>query len=355
MAGNIFENLARAFSVVRDSPNDVRQMVMLPPDPDVVTDEEEYDENATDLGQTGHVSDVSGFVEVEYDELVDELDEEDEDDNVPLAALVRRKRMNELENETKSKQKRQDWKWVKTEKPTFTWKEFKGVPEERMHNLVQRFDGLKPIEVFDIMWSEVDDLLVQQSLKYAKEVHGDHKFMLCNSDVRRFNGILLLSGYHTLPTIQHYWDAQPDLCVCAVKNAMSRNQFQQIKSYLHMVDNSTFVPGTKDKMWKMKPLYSILNTNFQQFGYFHKRLSVDESMVPYFGKHGLKMFIRNKPIRFGFKNWSLCGDNGYLYKFETYQGAEEKSADPLGTRVVMKAVQNLLPGEGCCQQYNFIK
>ncbi|CAI6371246.1 unnamed protein product [Macrosiphum euphorbiae] len=31
--------------------------------------------------------------------------------------------------------------------------------------------------------------------------------------------------------------------------------------------------------------------------------SIDESMVPYFGRHGCKQFIRGKPIRFGFK----CG------------------------------------------------
>uniref|UniRef100_A0A8C4S861 PiggyBac transposable element-derived protein domain-containing protein n=1 Tax=Erpetoichthys calabaricus TaxID=27687 RepID=A0A8C4S861_ERPCA len=46
----------------------------------------------------------------------------------------------------------------------------------------------------------------------------------------------------------------------------------------------------------------------------------DESMVPYFGRHGCKQFIRGKPIRFGFK--FLCGATrlGYICWFQPYQG-----------------------------------
>lgn len=43
-------------------------------------------------------------------------------------------------------------------------------------------------------------------------------------------------------------------------------------------------------------------------------------MVPYFGRHGCKMFIKGKPVRFGFKLWCLCSSNGYLYQFIPYGG-----------------------------------
>lgn len=58
-----------------------------------------------------------------------------------------------------------------------------------------------------------------------------------------------------------------------------------------------------------------------QFGIFTPDLSIDEQMVPYFGRHSSKMYIRGKPIRFGFKNWCLCSSNGYLYQFIPYGGA----------------------------------
>lgn len=57
------------------------------------------------------------------------------------------------------------------------------------------------------------------------------------------------------------------------------------------------------------------------------------------------MFIRGKPIRFGYKNWVLASSDGYPYKFETYTGASESKvrSRPLGPQVVfdlLSIVQN---------------
>jgi Transposase IS4 len=51
-----------------------------------------------------------------------------------------------------------------------------------------------------------------------------------------------------------------------------------------------------------------------------QNLSHDEAMIKYFGKHGLKQAIRNKPIRFGFKAWVLATVSGYVAAFDIYQG-----------------------------------
>ena len=59
-------------------------------------------------------------------------------------------------------------------------------------------------------------------------------------------------------------------------------------------------------------------------------------MVSYIGRHSSKMFIRGKPIRFGYKNWVLASSYGCPYKFETYTGASKSkdSSKPLGPQVV---------------------
>ena len=55
-------------------------------------------------------------------------------------------------------------------------------------------------------------------------------------------------------------------------------------------------------------------------------------MVPYFGQHSAKIFIRGKPIHFGLKIWCLCSSNGYPYNINIYQGKEKKLQDqPLGS------------------------
>lgn len=52
-----------------------------------------------------------------------------------------------------------------------------------------------------------------------------------------------------------------------------------------------------------------------------QQLSIDESTVPYYRRHGCKQFIKGKPIRYGYKVWCLNTKFGYLFQFEAYQGA----------------------------------
>lgn len=113
---------------------------------------------------------------------------------------------------------------------------------------------------------------------------------------------------------------------------MSRNRFQEIKTYLHLADNLDIEKG--NIVAKVQPLYNMVNEKLKQFGIFHEHLSIDESMVPYRGRHGCKMYIKAKPIRFGFKLWSLCSSNGYPYHMNIYTGKSADSTEPLGSKVV---------------------
>ena len=51
------------------------------------------------------------------------------------------------------------------------------------------------------------------------------------------------------------------------------------------------------------------------------------------------MFIRGKPIRFGFKVWALCSTAGYPFSLQLYGGAADKTDEPLGTRVVRQLLE----------------
>ena len=83
----------------------------------------------------------------------------------------------------------------------------------------------------------------------------------------------------------------------------------------------------------------MLNLNLVLFGIFYELLSIDESMVQYFGCHNAKMFIREKPIRFVYKPWCLCESEGYPYHMQIYQGKQSNAINqPLGTRVINSMV-----------------
>lgn len=64
-----------------------------------------------------------------------------------------------------------------------------------------------------------------------------------------------------------------------------------------------------------------MNEKFGLYFPVEENLSIDESMIPYYGRHSSKQFIRGKPIRFGFKLWCVNTRLGYLINCYPYQGA----------------------------------
>lgn len=120
----------------------------------------------------------------------------------------------------------------------------------------------------------------------------------------------------------------------------NRHIRRNIKKFFHLVDNNQL--SKEEKLGKVTPIYTELSKNLQQFGIWHEKLSIDESMVPYYGRHSCKMFIRGKPIRFGFKIWMMCSSNGYPYAMQIYGGKKEPTSEvPLGSRVVNELISCL--------------
>ena len=61
--------------------------------------------------------------------------------------------------------------------------------------------------------------------------------------------------------------------------------------------------------------------------------------------HFAKMFMKGKPIKFGYKFWCLCSEDRYLYNFAPYLGKEnEPNNEPLGIRVI-KNLTSIIPKE----------
>lgn len=82
-----------------------------------------------------------------------------------------------------------------------------------------------------------------------------------------------------------------------------------------MVDNTKI---TDDAFLKARPSSqsSVSHTVMP----FQECLSMDEGMIPYYGRHGCKQFIKGKPINFGYKLMSFASSSGYMYHIEPYGG-----------------------------------
>ena len=197
-----------------------------------------------------------------------------------------------------------------------------------------------PLSLFERFFDDVViNQIVTETLRYASQ-KSSHDFKITPADLKVFLGILIISGYVVLPGRRCYWSVDDDMRNIAVSNAMSRNDFEKMLRFLHVADNNKL--DSSDKFAKITPLFKLLNERYLRYFQPAQNISVDESMVPYYGRHSAKQFIRGKPIRFGYKVWCCCTSTGYLIRFEPYQGAQVAVAeDPykslgVGGAVVMR-------------------
>ena len=185
------------------------------------------------------------------------------------------------------------------------------------------------------LFSSVLKMLANETNRYANRDKNDPYFWITDAELGQFLGLLLLSGYNVRHSERDYWSTNPQFeCPYFVKT-MPRARFFKIKRFLHAADNQRL---DSSKMAKVKPLYDLINSCMTVHGILHEELSIDESMIPYFGRHSCKQFIRSKPIRFGYKMWALCSSTGMPYNVQIYQGRADSNEcgplEPLGTRVV---------------------
>ena len=205
-------------------------------------------------------------------------------------------------------------------KPTEQWKK-QSHTQSKAQRLFpepnyQSVSGKSPEDLFYRFWNEeVMELITKESNEYAAR-NGMHDELVTNDELYSFLGILLLSGYCTLTNLRMYWQESEDTHNGLVSRAMTRERFKAIKRMLHF----NGIEDKRDRYWKVRPLISHLRKQFIAAFIPDQVWSHDEAMIKYFGRHGLKQAIRNKPIRFGFKVWCLNTPDGYLICFELYQG-----------------------------------
>ena len=123
--------------------------------------------------------------------------------------------------------------------------------------------------------------------------------MMTIKKLKSFIAIILLHGYNKLPRQEMYWQGREDGQSRMATALMTKNEFKDCKQFLHLADNENV--DKTDRFGKVRPLFDAINKQCVDHYRSEQHLSVDESMVPYFGKYGAKQYIHGKPIKFGYK------------------------------------------------------
>ncbi|XP_047120564.1 piggyBac transposable element-derived protein 2-like [Schistocerca piceifrons] len=220
-----------------DEDNDV-ELAIIPPDADVITDEEDIDENV--LNNESVVQDVAGTLE-----LITSSDEANATVVPPEAK--RRKALGDGAESGTLATKKYKCNWYKCQ-PTYANASEPGKSNE--YYVAECLANKTVPQVFEDFFSEkVMDTIIEKSEIYARQ-HNTINFLLTKEKLKSVIGILLLNGYHKLPHENMYWEQASDVGVPLVFNSMSRNRFREIKRFIHLNDNSRI--DRNDKMHKLR-------------------------------------------------------------------------------------------------------
>ncbi|XP_055780177.1 piggyBac transposable element-derived protein 3-like [Salvelinus fontinalis] len=203
-----------------------------------------------------------------------------------------------------------------------------------------------PMDVFLLMYPPtLREITIEMSNLYSTQTK-DEQLYLSMDELLTFYGILITSGYSSVPRRHMYWSLDSDVHNESISDSMRRNRFDEIMASVHVVDNTKI---TDDPFFKVRPIFSELNQSYKVMP-FQEWLSVDESMIRYYGRHGCKQFIRGKPIRFGHKLWSLASPSGYMYHMEPYGGSHTLLPETglgQGPSVVLGLAEQSQVPQGC--------
>lgn len=159
-------------------------------------------------------------------------------------------------------------------------------------------------------------------------------------------------GLVDVPALQEYWKSDGFFSQEFVQNSqMTYTRFANIHVCLHLCDlqkdqENEAKKARKepyDPLLKLKPLVEELGVACTSYYVPVQAISIDERMVAFKGRVGMKQYIKDKPTKWGFKLWVLADSStGYTYKFSIYTGKRlTKTIHGLGYDVVMDLMQGL--------------
>lgn len=215
-------------------------------------------------------------------------------------------------------------------------------------------DSSDPETLFRLFFSDdIVDYICRASDEYADSLQDRRKVMykyykrMSPEDFYKVVALLIHFGYKKIPSYRLAW-SKASLCYDPfVSSIMSRNRFESLMYFLHVVsqeDEEQF-KNDKDKLAKVRPLSDHINKKSKMYCQPEKEISIDERMVRSKARFGFKQYIRNKPTKWGFKLWCLCNaSNGYTVKFSVYRGkvGEVSSKKGLGYDVVLHLMKDYL-------------
>ena len=189
------------------------------------------------------------------------------------------------------------------------------------------FDQLFDNEVVDLLCEATNKTLDEHKAESTDKTEGlfDH---LDRQSMRAFIGALIEMGITRKASIAEYFDSDLDRQLPAIAKRWTKNRFQKLFADLSTdARDPSPAEAKKDLFFRVRSFVNMLNNKFAAALKPGERLVVDETMIKFLGKHDSVQLMPKKPIKIGFKCWTLASVGGYVFRLELYEGKKDGASD----------------------------
>jgi len=180
--------------------------------------------------------------------------------------------------------------------------------------------------------------------KFEKRRHEKKWKEIDLEELHKYIGVMIIMGIIRLPSVTDYWKVNEFYKVPSVHGNFSRDRFWQIGRYLHITDYSFTYKNHKEKFLSIIKFSDHILESCKKYYVPHQKISLDETMIQFKGKSKFIQYMPNKPIKFGYKVFSVCdSESYYLYNFKFYLGKEsqEKTVHNFSTEISLNMLDCL--------------
>ena len=161
--------------------------------------------------------------------------------------------------------------------------------------------------IWEVFTDDIMGFICEESMRYAISKR-NNSLTIDNNTLKTFIAILLASTYVDLPRRPMYWEHNKDTHNKTVSSLLTRSRFDEIMQNLYLTEDSNLFA-------KLRPLIDKLSEQCLANYLPEQSVSIDESMVPYFGCHGCKQYMRKKTVKFGYKLLVAASPFGSPFSF----------------------------------------
>ncbi|XP_063372172.1 piggyBac transposable element-derived protein 2-like [Cydia amplana] len=187
--------------------------------------------------------------------------------------------------------------------------------------------------------------IVSETNMYSVQKSGK-SIDLSVDEFRDFLAIKIMMGIVVMPSYLDYWSKQ--FRYAPIADLMSLKRYQQIRRYLHFADINF---ENSDRYYKVRPVVEKIKKNCLAEE-TERSFSIDEQMIPYKGTKAGKrrQYMKDKPNKWGFKNYVRAGPSGMIYDFILYGGedtfrfhkfADDEATLGFGAQIVLALCQSI--------------